>query len=103
MTIRSDGWVVPCSGFWEYKIGDIRKESIAEIWNHSRALNAIRKVQDVKLCANKACKACDFISFCNGGCRAVAYYASRGNLKSVDATKCAIYATNALQRISEKI
>lgn len=78
--ISSDGLVYPCLGlaFPEFIIGDIKKDSVINIWKKSSLLKELRKlsVDDFEKC--KHCKVKDV---CGGGCRGTAYF----NFKSLTA------------------
>ncbi len=93
LSIRSDGKVVPCSSFWTLVCGDARKNTLKDIWDNSDVLNAIRGLADEPLIANNPlCANCDYLSYCNGGCRASAYYSSGKDLKGVDRTNCLVFS-----------
>ncbi|MBN1354128.1 MAG: radical SAM protein [Candidatus Omnitrophica bacterium] len=101
--IRHDGWAIPCSAFWTYKLGNIRDKSVTDIWQNSPLLNRIRALRDVPLCGIGECRDCQFIKYCNGGCRAAGYYLNNGDLKGLDRTKCAVYSTDSLSEILKGI
>ena len=74
VAIRSDGMVLPCSAFWELSAGSIREKSFREIWEHSPVLEKFRKLDDHSLDSIPECSKCEYKYFCNGNCRAAAYY-----------------------------
>ncbi|MEA3490185.1 MAG: radical SAM protein [Candidatus Omnitrophota bacterium] len=89
LAIRSDGKVVPCSVFWTLVCGDLRKRSLRDIWENSPVLEEIRGLADEPLQKyNPACNDCDYLSFCNGGCRAAAYYSNGCDLKGFEMGNC---------------
>lgn len=93
LSVRSDGKVVPCSAFWTLICGDVRERSLREIWDSSEVLDSIRELEDVKLEDNNPeCANCDYLSHCNGGCRASAYYSTGENLKGIDKTTCLVFS-----------
>ena len=93
LSIRSDGKVVPCSAFWTLTCGDVKKESLRNIWDNSRILNEIRILADEPLVKyNAECKKCDYLTYCNGGCRAGAYYSSDNNLRGFDIGNCLVFS-----------
>ena len=93
LSIRSDGKVVPCSAFWTLICGDLRKESLRHIWDNSEVLNEIRGLaQEPLVKGNPGCEGCDYLSYCNGGCRASAYYSSGEDLRGVDRTNCFVFS-----------
>ncbi len=94
LSIRSDGKVVPCSAFWTLICGDIRKDSLREIWNNSELLDQIRRLADEPLVKyNKECNECDYLSYCNGGCRAAAYYSAGNDLKGILKANCLVFSS----------
>jgi SynChlorMet cassette radical SAM/SPASM protein ScmE len=93
LSIRSDGKVVPCSSFWTLICGDIRENSLRAIWDNSEVLNSIRNLAEEPLIKNNpACEGCDYLTYCNGGYRASAYYSSGENLKGIDRTNCLVFS-----------
>jgi radical SAM protein with 4Fe4S-binding SPASM domain len=78
------GNVYPCqfAQLDELKLGNVRKNSFNEIWNHDRTpiLTAFReKTRNLK----GICKTCFYEKFCRGGCRIRAYVES-GDLWAED-------------------
>ncbi|MGC9202092.1 MAG: PqqD family peptide modification chaperone [Thermoproteota archaeon] len=64
-----NGDVKPCSYFPDqYICGNIRKESVQDIWLNSKVLNELRNIRFNELW--EPCKSCSIV--CNGGCRAAA-------------------------------
>ncbi|MCX7957432.1 MAG: radical SAM protein [Deltaproteobacteria bacterium] len=63
--IAPDGKVYPCVE-WDELIGDLRKESLIEIWKNSSALKRIRglRIKDYKKCCS--CKYLNYCSICPG-------------------------------------
>jgi len=66
-TITPDGYVTPCTRFYE-KIGNIRKQSIKDIWENSPVFKLLRNRENLK----GKCGKCKYKNLC-GGCRAAAY------------------------------
>ncbi|MBU4070362.1 MAG: radical SAM protein [Nanoarchaeota archaeon] len=77
ISINPNGDITPC-GYLDYCIGNIRKNSLIDIWNNSRILFKLRDRENL----NESCKNCSNKLLC-GGCRAAAY-AKSGNLFSKD-------------------
>ncbi|MGI6112741.1 MAG: radical SAM protein [Mahellales bacterium] len=65
--IQPNGFITPCV-FLPIKVGDLRKESLQDIWHNSEVLKEIRDRSTLK----EHCGSCDYRSMC-GGCRARAY------------------------------
>lgn len=72
------GNIRPCSHFpKEFICGNIKDDSLYEIWNNSRILKDFRR--DF---GNSKCNSCDFYGKCRGGCRYRAF--CNGNILGVD-------------------
>ena len=66
--VQPDGKVTPCVFMPKEVVGDLRKNSLAEIWQNSQVMDALRDRSQLK----GHCGKCEFRSMC-GGCRARAY------------------------------
>lgn len=66
-SLRPNGDVYPCT-FLPVKVGNIRKQSLADIWYNSEVLRELRKRGLLK----GECGACEYRATC-GGCRGRAY------------------------------
>jgi len=97
MTIRYDGRVVPCEALKfmaeNFNDNDIKKYSLADIWNTSRIFQMARSFHKSM---GSECNDCDFLSRCWGGCPAQKIL--NGSLENVD-PYCAI-RIGALKLIS---
>jgi len=103
LSIRSDGKVVPCSAFWTLICGDVRENTLRDIWDNSRKLNEVRGLADEPLTKYYAeCEKCDYLTYCNAGCRAGAYYFSGNNLKGIDRGNCLIFSDLCGFRVSKE-
>lgn len=71
--------IYPCEKL-PITVGNLRKNSISEIWSSSIKLHDIRQAQ---MDASKECVGCNSFSFCRGGCRANAYR-KRKNILDLD-------------------
>ena len=69
------GNVYPCSflHYDELTCGNISEKSIMEIWRHSPILSKFRNINSLE----GKCAGCSFKNNCLGGCRALAYSATR--------------------------
>jgi len=71
LAVKCNGVVTPCPAFGESaSLGNIREQSVAEIWNNSELLNKLRGVSVYK---TEICKNCGFAAVCKGGCIADIY------------------------------
>lgn len=76
--IEPDGIVTPCVYMPNLKVGDLRRQTLREIWDNSPVLQSLRDRSDLEgPCAN-----CQWKAIC-GGCRARGY-AYFDNLKAPD-------------------
>ena len=66
-SLRPNGDVYPCT-FLPIKAGNIRKQSLTDIWRNSEVLNSLRQRQNLK----GECGGCKYREVC-GGCRGRAY------------------------------
>jgi len=74
IAINSNGDVAPCDGLFNYPemiIGNVRKNSLLEIWKKSKLLRDLRKINPPDL--KGVCKKCIYRDYCAGGCRTSAY------------------------------
>jgi radical SAM protein with 4Fe4S-binding SPASM domain len=67
LSLRPNGDVYPCT-FLPIKAGNIREQSLTDIWRNSKVLNTLRQRKALK----GQCGACEYRETC-GGCRGRAY------------------------------
>ena len=72
--IRPDGWVVPCEILWELKAGNLKKESLYDIWHNSSIMKAFRETIEIKEEEIPGCKGCGYLRLCYKGHRCQPYY-----------------------------
>lgn len=70
---RADGALVPCTMLAHLVLGRINRDSLAEVWLRSPALNHLRQRQTIPLTAFPFCAGCPYIPYCTGNCPALAY------------------------------
>ena len=73
IAVRADGAIVPCSMLAHSELGRINKDSLAEIWQLSPALNQLRSRQTLPLTGFEFCAGCSYIPYCTGNCPGLAY------------------------------
>ncbi len=71
LVIRSDGWATPCDRLYDYKVGDVKKEGLSEVWHNSPSLNLFRKRFEMRIDDLPVCNSCEYRYGCTGGCPAV--------------------------------
>jgi len=85
--ILPDGRITPCPSFPNLIIGYIEKDKLSHLWSNSDILKKLRKFKSSKI---SECSTCQMLDWCNGGCRARAFY-DTGNMNSPDRWACAMY------------
>ncbi len=71
--VRADGVIVPCLMLSHIDLGQINKDSLKDVWQNNFKLRRLRQRQKVTLDSFEFCRDCDYISYCRGGCPALAY------------------------------
>jgi radical SAM protein with 4Fe4S-binding SPASM domain len=72
MSIAENGEIIPCSYNDAYRVGNIRDESLEQIWEKMQKSEFFRKVKDKTNIKGK-CGVCEYKSIC-GGCRSSALF-----------------------------
>ncbi|MBF0361190.1 MAG: mycofactocin radical SAM maturase [Oligoflexia bacterium] len=77
--IAPDGELYPCAFLQDkvFSAGNVRKQSIAQMWNKSESFIRIRNLDASE------CKSCGRYDFCHGGCLAMVYFHDN-SFKSAD-------------------
>lgn len=90
IVIKSNGTLIPCTSAEEesFGLGNIRKNSLEDVWNNSELLN---KLRGIDLRTTEKCGKCDYFNFCRGGCRLNAFQMFY-NLMSPDPFSCVYYS-----------
>jgi radical SAM protein with 4Fe4S-binding SPASM domain len=65
MTVEPNGSVIPCQSWFKEKLGNILKDTWADIWNHPAAAGFRNKAY---LKGRKECEECEYLHQCYGGC-----------------------------------
>ncbi len=73
LAVRADGAIVPCSMLAHEAVGLINRDSLADVWQHSPALNLLRRRTTIPLSDFAFCEGCAYIPYCTGNCPGVAY------------------------------
>ncbi len=73
ISVRADGAIVPCSMLAHMELGRINHDSLAEVWQHSSALNQLRNRHTIPLTGFEFCASCSYIPYCTGNCPGLAY------------------------------
>lgn len=92
-SILWNGDVVPCSLIRDIILGNVKKESLSDIWESSPQLKAYRKAfDDPDVATAEPCHSCKYRDRCGRGCRAQAYNVS-GKLTDPDPL-CRLWEVN---------
>jgi SynChlorMet cassette radical SAM/SPASM protein ScmE len=73
IAVRADGTIVPCNMLAHIELGRINRDSLADIWRNSPALNQLRNRQKIPLGGFELCADCAYIPYCTGSCPGLAY------------------------------
>ena len=62
MAIGRDGTVLTCCAdwMWETKVGDLKYQSVSEVWNGDGLHNFKTQISEGRQSENKACKGCTY-------------------------------------------
>jgi SynChlorMet cassette radical SAM/SPASM protein ScmE len=71
--VRCDGIIVPCLLMSHIELGRINRDDLGEIWKNHPELTRIRERHHIPLSDFPFCQDCEYLSYCSGGCPAVAY------------------------------
>lgn len=81
--ITYTGDVVPCIYFTKFVAGNIKKNSLKEIWDKSDVFKTMKVVAQTQTDRVNKCKGCKYLPICAGGCRAKAME-HNGGLYEID-------------------
>ncbi len=81
--IKPNGDVTPCPLMNDFVVGNLRKESLENIW-YSESMCSFK---NTRVCDIDACKVCEYNYLCATGCRANAFF-ERGSLCEPDPFAC---------------
>jgi SynChlorMet cassette radical SAM/SPASM protein ScmE len=73
IAVRADGILIPCSMLAHIELGRINRDSLAEVWQYSPALNRLRQRYTIPLADFEFCAGCPYIPYCTGNCPGLAY------------------------------
>ncbi|MBI5400024.1 SynChlorMet cassette radical SAM/SPASM protein ScmE [Candidatus Saganbacteria bacterium] len=73
LAVRADGVIVPCAQINDVELGRINQENLKDIWLNHPELIKFRQRREIPLDRFADCRACEYISYCRGGCPALSY------------------------------
>jgi len=68
--VSSEGYVHPCNNIENIILGNIRNQSLIEIYNNS---NNLRSMYEILSINGSECEQCSILDYCGGGCVMLAY------------------------------
>lgn len=68
LAVRSDGAYIPCVMLPQMVIGQIGRESLADVWQHASGLDCMRQRVEIRLDSFEECRCCDWRESCTGNC-----------------------------------
>jgi SynChlorMet cassette radical SAM/SPASM protein ScmE len=71
--ILHNGDIVPCSMLPELVLGNITKDSLAEIWHSHPTIEALRQRRSIPIKQVTGCEGCEWTEYCNGSCSGLAH------------------------------
>jgi len=72
--IRPDGWVTPCEILWYVKAGDLKRQSLYDIWHNSPVMKEFRRPMYLAENEIPGCKGCKYLNICYRYSRCQPYY-----------------------------
>ena len=73
IAVRADGAIVPCIMLAHMELGHINEDPLLDVWQHSLALNQLRRRHTIPLTGFEFCADCSYIPYCTGNCPGLAY------------------------------
>ncbi len=73
IAVRADGMIIPCTMLAHMELGRINRDTLAEVWQHSPALNRFRQRHTIPLTEFDFCADCPYSPYCTGNCPGLAY------------------------------
>lgn len=73
LAVRADGTIVPCSMLAHVELGRINRDPLVEMWQHSPALERLRRRRTIPLSTFDFCRDCPYTMYCTGNCPGLAY------------------------------
>ncbi len=73
IAVRADGTIIPCWMLPHMELGRINQDPLAEVWQNSPKLQALRSRNGISLHDFEYCAGCEYIPYCTGNCPGLAY------------------------------
>lgn len=107
IAVGSSGAVYPClqmSGWMEahkYFYGNVKEQGLQSILQSGAYLDEVCATIGDMLKVNEKCAQCPYLTYCRGGCRAIALLTSDGDMLAPDPWKCFFFEHGYIEK-SEK-
>jgi len=72
LAVRADGAFVPCVMLPTMTLGEIGRDSLAEVWQRAGTLQALRARREIRLDSLDECRDCPWVHSCTGSCPGMA-------------------------------
>jgi SynChlorMet cassette radical SAM/SPASM protein ScmE len=98
--VLHNGDIVPCPVLHRQVLGNLCRDSIADIWQHHPVLTALRERRSIPMHEVPGCEDCEWTAYCNGSCPGVAQETT-GNFNLANPDDCfrRFLAGNQLARL----
>lgn len=109
IAVGANGNVYPClqmSGWMEansYHLGNVKEDGLKKTLQDSKYINEICKSIKDMISVNEKCSSCKYLTYCRGGCRAIAVLTSNGNSLASDPWKCYFFENGYYDKCIEAL
>lgn len=109
IAIGANGNVYPClqmSGWMEansISFGNVKKDGLISLLQDSSYMDEVTKSIGDMIKVNEKCRNCKHLTYCRGGCRAIAILTNNGNEFGSDPWKCYFFDHNYYDKINEAL
>ena len=73
LSVRADGFIIPCTMLSHIELGRINRDDLGEIWRNHDKLNALRQRHHIPLSGFSFCEGCPYVNYCTGNCPGLSY------------------------------
>jgi len=73
LAVRADGAFIPCITLPSMVLGQMGRDSLVDVWQHTPLLNDLRRRVTIPLDSFAECRGCDYLSSCTGSCAGSAF------------------------------
>lgn len=87
LDVLHNGDIVPCHILHRVVLGNVRRDSLLDIWRHHPLLLALRERRAVPMDRVPGCEDCEWTPYCNGSCPGVAQETT-GNFNFANPDDC---------------